>query len=123
MVFSTAARSALNCTPPASSGGSKEQLFGPSQGTSYAIWLQQLHDFRDRCLASVGYNGSIYNVDALKWTQTTYMQPQMHPYDRFFYDPVLGNYTVKKWLKDLDDRYGGIDSALIWPTCAFSVRY
>lgn len=34
----------------------------------------------------------------------------MHPYDRFFFDPALGNgtggagYTVDKWLGDLNKR-------------------
>ncbi len=40
----------------------------------------------------------------------------MHPYDRYFYDPALGNYTVDRYLQDLEDRYGGIDALLLWPT-------
>jgi iron(II)-dependent oxidoreductase len=40
----------------------------------------------------------------------------MHPYDLFFYDPVSGNYTVSRWLDDLNRRYGGIDAMLMWPT-------
>ncbi len=35
--------------------------------------------------------------------------------DRYFYDPVAGKYTVDKYLDDLEKRYGGIDSVLIWP--------
>ena len=30
-----------------------------------------------------------------------YIQPQMHPYDRFFFDPAIGDmgdYTVQKWV-------------------------
>jgi iron(II)-dependent oxidoreductase len=36
--------------------------------------------------------------------------------DRYFYDPVAGNYTVDRYVDDLERRYGGIDSVLIWPT-------
>jgi hypothetical protein len=36
--------------------------------------------------------------------------------DRYFYDPVAGNYTVDRYVDDLEKRYGGIDSVLIWPT-------
>jgi len=35
--------------------------------------------------------------------------------DRYFYDPVAGNYTVDRYVDDLERRYGG-DSVLIWPT-------
>ncbi len=34
--------------------------------------------------------------------------------DRYFYDPVAGKYTVDRYLDDLDARFGGIDSVLIW---------
>lgn len=54
--------------------------------------------------------------DQLSWTQDSYIQPQMHPYDRYFYDPITQNYTVQRWLDDLTKRYGGIDSVLLWPT-------
>jgi gamma-glutamyl hercynylcysteine S-oxide synthase len=42
----------------------------------------------------------------------------MHPYDRFFFDGK--NYTVQRWLDDVNARYGGVDSILMWPTCARS---
>jgi hypothetical protein len=44
----------------------------------------------------------------------------MHPYDRYFFDETLGgtgNYTVRKWVDDVNERYGGVDSILMWPTC------
>ena len=37
-------------------------------------------------------------------------------YRSTFYDPVAGRYTVDRYLDDLEKRYGGIDSVLIWPT-------
>jgi len=52
----------------------------------------------------------------------------MHVFDRFFFDPALGNgtngsgYTVNRWLGDLNTRYGGIDKALLWPTYTNLVR-
>ena len=53
---------------------------------------------------------------ALKWTQSSFMQPQMMVHDRYFYDPVAAQYTVDRYLDDLDKRYGGIDAVLIWST-------
>ena len=52
----------------------------------------------------------------LKWTQSSFMQPQMMIQDRYFYDPQTGKYTVDRYLDDLDKRFGGIDAVLIWPT-------
>ena len=51
-----------------------------------------------------------------KWTQSSFIQPQMMVHDRYFYDPVAGKYTVDRYLDDLDKRYGGIDAVLIWAT-------
>jgi hypothetical protein len=44
------------------------------------------------------------------------MQPQMIIEDRYFYDLVAGKYTVDRYLNDLEKRYGGIDSVLVWHT-------
>merc|ERR1712083_639729 len=55
----------------------------------------------------------IYSEPSLAWTRTSYVQPQIHLYDRYLYD---GTWTVDRYLNDLVTRYGGIDSVLLWPT-------
>ena len=40
----------------------------------------------------------------------------MHPYDRYFYNETQGKYTVGRYLQDLTDRYGGVDTILMWPS-------
>jgi formylglycine-generating enzyme required for sulfatase activity len=67
-------------------------------------------------LIRVGYDGSRYDLPELKWTQSSFFQPQMMVQDRYFYDPVAHRYTVDRYLDDLESRYGGIDAVLIWPT-------
>ena len=37
-------------------------------------------------------------------------------HDRYFYDYEKKEYTVDKYLDDLEKRYGGIDAVLVWPT-------
>ena len=64
----------------------------------------------------MGYNNSEYARPELNWTQSSFIQPQMMIEDRYFYDPVAGRYTVDRYLDDLEKRYGGIDSVLIWHT-------
>jgi formylglycine-generating enzyme required for sulfatase activity len=88
---------------------------GPASPAAQPAWLAGLEKMRSDVRAQISYNASIYAVPELAWTQTSYMQPQMHPYDRFFYDPEQG-YTVDRFLDDLKDRYGGVDSILMWPT-------
>ena len=41
------------------------------------------------------------------------MQSVQARFWRYLYD---GSWTVERYLSDLERRYGGIDSVLIWPT-------
>ena len=79
-------------------------------------WLADITHWRNERRIRIGYNGSRYDLPAFKWTQSSFMQPQMMVQDRYFYDPVARKYTVDRYLDDLQKRYGGIDSVLIWPT-------
>jgi hypothetical protein len=58
------------------------------------------------------------DLPGLRWTQTSYIQPQVHPYDRFLWDPTARNHTVERYLRDVRERYGGIDSVLLVSTCS-----
>ena len=64
----------------------------------------------------MGYDGAEYSRPELRWTQSSFVQPQMMIEDRYFYDPAAGRYTVDRYLDDLEKRYGGIDSVLVWHT-------
>jgi gamma-glutamyl hercynylcysteine S-oxide synthase len=67
-------------------------------------------------LIRLGFDGSRYELPELRWTQSSFLQPQMMVQDRYFYDRVAHRYTVDRYLNDLEKRYGGIDAVLIWPT-------
>src|SRR5260370_7475540 len=88
---------------------------GPAKSTDFAAWLTDIKQWRAGRLTRIGYTGSEYDRAELKWTQRSFIQPQMMVEDRYFYDPLGGRYTVDRYLDDLDKRYGGIDSVLIWP--------
>ena len=79
-------------------------------------WLADISHWRDERRIRIGYDSSRYEIPALKWAQSSFIQPQMMVHDRYFYDPVAGKYTVDKYLDDLNKRYGGIDAVLIWST-------
>jgi formylglycine-generating enzyme required for sulfatase activity len=79
-------------------------------------WLKAVTDWRTERRIRVGYDGARYEMPALKWTQSSFIQPQMMVHDLYFYDRAAGKYTVDRYLDDLEKRYGGIDAVLIWAT-------
>lgn len=89
---------------------------GPAAPEDFSKWLADMKRWRHEQLIRIGYDGSEYDRPELKWTQSSYIQPQMMIEDRYFYDPVAGKYTVDRYLDDLEKRYGGIDAVLVWPT-------
>ena len=79
-------------------------------------WLRDLEHWRGERHIRIAYDGSRYDEPALKWTQSSFIQPQMMVQDRYLFDPIAGKYTVDRYLDDLEKRYGGIDAVLVWST-------
>lgn len=77
-------------------------------------WREQLSIWRHEHKIRMGYNDAQYVREDLKWSQRNVVHTQMMVEDRYFYDPVARKYTVDRYLDDLEKRYGGIDSVLIW---------
>ena len=86
----------------------------PETGAHQA-WLQDLKQWRRERLIRMGYTDAEYRRPELLWTQHNFIQPQMMAEERYFYDPGAGQYTSGRYLDDLEKRYGGVDSVLIWP--------
>jgi len=82
----------------------------------HEAWLADITHWGNERRIRIGYTGSRYDLPALQWTQSSFIQTQMMVHDRYFYDPMSGKYTVDRYLDDLEKRYGGIDAVLIWPT-------
>jgi iron(II)-dependent oxidoreductase len=85
-------------------------------GAEIDEWLKDISHWRMEHRIRVGYDGAEYDRPELKWTQSSFIQPQMMIHDRYFYDPKIFKYTVSRYLDDTKRRYGGIDSVLVWPT-------
>ena len=64
-------------------GGSK-----PCTQNEHDAWLADIRHWRDERRIRIGYDGSRYDLPTLKWTQSSFFQPQMMVEDRYFYDPV-----------------------------------
>ena len=77
-------------------------------------WRDAFKVWKREHLVRLGYNDLQYRREDLKWSQRNFVHVQMMAEDRYFYDPVQRKYTIDKYLDDLEQRYGGIDSVLIW---------
>jgi iron(II)-dependent oxidoreductase len=96
--------------------GAWEGGYTPCTPASHAEWLADVSHWRMERRIRVGYDPARYEMPALKWAQSAFMQPQMMVHDRYFYDPVAHTFTVDRYVDDLTARYGGIDAVLIWAT-------
>jgi formylglycine-generating enzyme required for sulfatase activity len=98
----------------------KQLLAGPDKPGDFPGWLAGMRTYRREMQSLVKDKGGSfsdpYAEPALQWAGRSFIQPQMMAHDRFFYDSGTGHYTVRRYLSDLTNRYGGIDSVLIWPT-------
>ncbi len=94
----------------------QEQIAGPASASDFAVWLRAMKQWRHRERERIHYNAANYARPQLQWAHRSFIQPQMMIEDRDFYDPKKHRYTVRKYLDGLQQRYGGIDSVLVWPT-------
>jgi formylglycine-generating enzyme required for sulfatase activity len=113
-----------------SSGEAKEQLDPPAclktpgadakmlpSGCSDAqldAWVADITLAREEHLIRIGFDGRLYDAPHFQWIQKDFVQPQAMLQDRYLYDPKTGRYTVDRYLDDVEKRYGGIDSVLLW---------
>jgi formylglycine-generating enzyme required for sulfatase activity len=81
---------------------------------SVEAWRHGLKIWRNEHLIRIGYDDSEYCREELAWSQSNYVHTQMMVEDRYFYNPVTGKYTIDRYLDDLEARFGGIDSVLLW---------
>ena len=79
-----------------------------------AAWLRDFRDWRREHLIRIGYTDANYLRPELRWSQRNFVHAQMMVEDRYFYDPEARRYTVDRYLDDLEARFGGIDSVLLW---------
>ncbi len=92
-----------------------ETIQGPPAGADGAAWQQAMEAWRRDRRAAIRYDGGQYARPELAWARRSFIQPQVMVEERTLYDPAAGKYTVDRYLDDLQRRYGGIDSVLIWP--------
>lgn len=88
---------------------------GPEDPSASAGWLDTWKAWRQDRRIRERYDGSQYARPELAWTQKVFSQVQMLIWERDFYDPEKGEYTVDRFLAEVQRRIGPIDAVLIWP--------
>jgi iron(II)-dependent oxidoreductase len=89
-------------------------FFGPTLPADAESWLAGLKTWRTERLTRLRYDGSQYDRPELEWTQHIFSQVQVLIWDRSFYDSEKLEYTVDRFLTDMESRIGHIDAVLIW---------
>ena len=89
-------------------------LSGPAFPADADAWRAGLKAWRSDRLMHLRYDGSQYSRPELEWTQHVFSQVQLLIWDRSFYDPDKGEYTVNRFLTEVESRIGPIDAVLIW---------
>jgi formylglycine-generating enzyme required for sulfatase activity len=97
-----------------------QQISGPQLApdgapTDRDAWLTDLRIWRAERLTRMGYDDAQYRRPEFKWAQRNFIAPQVMVEERTLFDVVHNRWTVDRYLDDLDARYGGIDSVLLWP--------
>lgn len=99
-----------DCAPPP--GQNCQRRLGPAAGQDYAEWEAELEAW-----VATGrefFDFAAYDNPDIQWGQTSFVQPQAMLHDRYLYDREAGEWTVDRYLDDVEQRYGGIDSVLVW---------
>jgi formylglycine-generating enzyme required for sulfatase activity len=86
--------------------------------SGFPYWFNNMKQWRELKLAEMKYDGAEYNRPELTWCQRAFVQTQLMVEDRYLYDVKTGTYTVGRYLDDLEKRYGGIDTVVVWPSHA-----
>ena len=102
------------CAAPVEWNGTQPPRFCSKSNTD--AWFADVRHWRTEHRIRVGFSDVQYQRPELQWTQSSFIQPQMMIHDRYFYDRNKLAYTVDHYLDDLQTRYGGIDSVLVWHT-------
>ncbi|KAG1465718.1 hypothetical protein G6F46_002811 [Rhizopus delemar] len=95
------------------------QVEGPNSPREYLEWNTRIKKWRMEQQIKrkeISHSSTGYDMPCLKWAQESYVQPNVMLHDLYLFDPVTNKYTVSKLLKDIEERYGTIDSIVIWPS-------
>ena len=118
-----AASQVVDCEPEASCQGMAPCCMvrlGPEDQTEagYAAWQPGFEAWRTRVRAALEDSAprgfEAYDEPAVQWSRSDWVQAKTMLHDRFLFDRETNRWTVQRYLDDLTERYGGVDSVVLW---------
>ncbi|MBX7256270.1 MAG: formylglycine-generating enzyme family protein [Candidatus Hydrogenedentes bacterium] len=91
---------------------SPHYIAAPLPDQSREEWLQALSDYRASIRATL--DRSIYDRPDLQWASSAFTCHFTFMYDRSFYSPDTGAYTLDSFLGDGQREFGGYDAIVLW---------
>ncbi|KAI8973919.1 hypothetical protein BDB01DRAFT_749455 [Pilobolus umbonatus] len=94
----------------------ENQVEGPSSPREFMEWNIRMRNWRLEQLKKKECQVNAYDDPKLQWSQISYVQPHVMINDLYLFNPKANKFTVEKYLRDAEGRYGKIDSVVVWPT-------
>ena len=98
---------------PAGTGWS-ELCRPPAAPAERGAWHERLRQWREEARRAIGYDGALYRAPELAWTRSCFVSGMAMLWDDGIYDQRTGELTMAKFLRDGEDRFGGLDSVVLW---------
>lgn len=92
-----------------------EGVSGPENQDDWGAWILSLHNLQQK-LSALHWardSGDFESPEFLR-SSAAYVTVQTMVHDRFLYEPVRHTWTATGYLKDLKQRFGGVDQVLLW---------
>ncbi|MFZ9681852.1 MAG: hypothetical protein ACO3DQ_01405, partial [Cephaloticoccus sp.] len=86
----------------------------PEDPAARPAWREQLHQWRRSTRALIGYDGSLYDRPEFTWARRNYVCYFLMMTEQAWLDRANGRFDTARFLRDMDARYGGVDSVLLW---------
>lgn len=89
-------------------------ITAPTDPADRSAWREELHRWRDANRRLLGYDGRSYDNPAFAWARDNYICYFLMMSDQAWIDQEAGRFDVPRFLRTMTQRYGGIDSVVLW---------
>jgi Sulfatase-modifying factor enzyme 1 len=89
-------------------------LAAPDDPADWPAWRAQLAAWREEARKRTAYDGSLYDVPDLAWTQRCFSCALVWLWDDILYDHDAGQFTPDRLLDEGERDFGGYDGLVLW---------